>query len=301
MKTTREKWLEERKTYLGGSDLPAILGLDAYNTPYNVWASKTGRDVPFEGNAATRLGITLQPVVAAYFQEQHPQYKVINNAENKIYKHPKIEIAGCTPDVLYSIDGKMIGTIQIKTRKKPVSKLDVPKPYFVQNIWEVGCTGLQRGGLAWMAAMELDFIEYDFDKKFFEYLVERAIKFWDRYVKTDTPPPPVNLADIKLLFKKATIGKQIKANPFLITNCTKLKGVRKRIALLNETKDELEFAIKKRVKDGELVMHNKEVIATWKTDADSKEFDVEALRLQQPRIYKKYLRTKFGSRRLLIK
>lgn len=39
----REKWLEERRKGIGGSDAAALVGMNSYSTPYMVWADKTGR------------------------------------------------------------------------------------------------------------------------------------------------------------------------------------------------------------------------------------------------------------------
>ena len=46
----------ERRTGLGGSDLGAILGLNLYKTPLDVFNEKTGRAEPFTGNIQTRFG-----------------------------------------------------------------------------------------------------------------------------------------------------------------------------------------------------------------------------------------------------
>ena len=40
---TREKWLEERKKGIGGSDAAAILGLNPYKDNIKLWEEKTGR------------------------------------------------------------------------------------------------------------------------------------------------------------------------------------------------------------------------------------------------------------------
>lgn len=35
----REKWLEERRKGIGGSDAAALVGMNSYSTPYTVWAA----------------------------------------------------------------------------------------------------------------------------------------------------------------------------------------------------------------------------------------------------------------------
>ena len=38
-------WLDMRKQGIGGSDAGAIMGLNAYKSPYELWLEKTVRDV----------------------------------------------------------------------------------------------------------------------------------------------------------------------------------------------------------------------------------------------------------------
>ena len=54
-----EEWLALRHKYIGGSDAAAVVGLNAYVSPYTLWAEKTGRLPGFEGNLATEVGTYL--------------------------------------------------------------------------------------------------------------------------------------------------------------------------------------------------------------------------------------------------
>lgn len=63
---SREDWLNARRRSIGGSDAGALLGLNPYNSPYALWAEKTGKIVP-EGigdREAVRLGNDLEQYVA---------------------------------------------------------------------------------------------------------------------------------------------------------------------------------------------------------------------------------------------
>ncbi len=67
---SHEDWLEERRKSLGGSDVGAVLGMNEYSSPYTIWAEKTGKLSPFEGNEWTRLGNDLEEYVADRFSEK---------------------------------------------------------------------------------------------------------------------------------------------------------------------------------------------------------------------------------------
>lgn len=66
---SHEDWLALRKQTIGGSEVSAIVGLNPYVSPYSLWAERTGRTAPFEGNLMTRIGTALEDTVARLFEE----------------------------------------------------------------------------------------------------------------------------------------------------------------------------------------------------------------------------------------
>ena len=70
----RDEWLELRRQGIGGSDAAAILGLNPWKTPMDVWLEKTGeftRDD--EENEQMYWGTVLEAVVAEEFKAHRPQ------------------------------------------------------------------------------------------------------------------------------------------------------------------------------------------------------------------------------------
>jgi putative phage-type endonuclease len=67
-----EEWHAMRATGLGGSDIAAIVGLDKYRSPLEVWLAKTGQFVPRREDEvldeAALMGHLLEPIVAQRFQ-----------------------------------------------------------------------------------------------------------------------------------------------------------------------------------------------------------------------------------------
>lgn len=66
---SREAWLQERRKALGGSDMGAVLGLNAYRSAVAVWADKLGLLEEQEDSEAMRVGRDLEPYVASRFEE----------------------------------------------------------------------------------------------------------------------------------------------------------------------------------------------------------------------------------------
>lgn len=65
----REEWKALRSRYIGGSDAAAVVGMNAYVSPYSLWAEKTGSLPGFSGNLATEVGAYLEEFVARKFSE----------------------------------------------------------------------------------------------------------------------------------------------------------------------------------------------------------------------------------------
>ena len=74
----REKWLEQRRKGIGGSDVAAIMGLSAYRGPYEVWAEKKGYQEAADLSEveSVQWGNILEPVVGRHYAELHPDRKV---------------------------------------------------------------------------------------------------------------------------------------------------------------------------------------------------------------------------------
>jgi len=74
-------WIEARRSFLGASDVPAVLGLSPWRTPLDVWAEKTGLIVQpaSSGSLATRLGHELEDLIARLWSDEHPDEEVTHS------------------------------------------------------------------------------------------------------------------------------------------------------------------------------------------------------------------------------
>ena len=51
---TRDEWMKLRESGIGSSEVGTILGLNPYETPYQLWRRKVGIDPPKEQNFAMK-------------------------------------------------------------------------------------------------------------------------------------------------------------------------------------------------------------------------------------------------------
>lgn len=66
---SREKWLQLRKSGIGGSDAGAICGLNPYASPMSVYRDKTSEDLSDLDSETMRQGRDLEDYVARRFME----------------------------------------------------------------------------------------------------------------------------------------------------------------------------------------------------------------------------------------
>ena len=94
---TKEEWLAERKKSIGGSEISAVLGMSSYESPYSIWANKTGKVPEFDGNLRTEVGTALEEFVAQKFASVSGFGKAVQKTKF-LYRDSKIPFLHASPD-----------------------------------------------------------------------------------------------------------------------------------------------------------------------------------------------------------
>lgn len=137
-----------RNTYIGGSDIAAVMGLSRYNTPLKIWAEKTGKIEPADLSAieAVQLGSDLEEFVSAQFTKATG--KIVRKAP-KAYTHKDY------PYMVAHIDRLVTGTdelLECKTcsffKGEEWKDEEIPQEYILQVMWYLGITGRKVGYIA---------------------------------------------------------------------------------------------------------------------------------------------------------
>ena len=178
---------EERRQYIGGSDIAAIMGQSRWKTPYRLWAEKTGKiEVPdLSNNPAVEMGTRLEQFVAGLFAEKTEKQV---RRQSKMYTHPKYPYLVAHVDRLITGSDELLECKTCSAYKLEEWENKIPKEYVLQVIWYLGITGRKRGWIACLiGGQKFDYKVIDFDEELFNLMVEKAVKFWDM-VQTQTPP-----------------------------------------------------------------------------------------------------------------
>ena len=183
---TRDKWLEARRSAIGGSDAAAIIGLNQYSSPYSVWADKTGRLPDKPDNEVMRLGRDLEEYVSSRWREETGKktYRV-----NAILYNKDIPFAHANVDRWVSGEnaGLECKTTSIMNLKK-FKGGEYPENYYVQCVHYMAVTGADRWYLA-VLVLGKGFYHFTIerDEEEIAALMQQEESFWE-CVKTDTPP-----------------------------------------------------------------------------------------------------------------
>ena len=181
-----EEWLKLRSQYIGGSDAAAVVGLNAYASPYSLWAEKTGKVPGFAGNLATEVGTFLEEFVAQKFAQE---------TGKKVRKCNQSFLNSEYPFAIANIDREIIGEdagLEIKTtdslNMKKFKGGEYPANYYAQMVHYLAVTGKQRWYLAVLIGnKEFKWFTLERDEAEIAALMNAEYYFWE-LVKTDTPP-----------------------------------------------------------------------------------------------------------------
>jgi len=182
-----EEWKELRNHYIGGSDAASVAGMNPYKGPVTLWAEKTGKIAPFDGNITTETGTYLEPFVARLFcRETGKKVQRVNfTLVNSDY-----------PFACANVDRRIVGENALLECKTTNSSLIVklfkqgeyPEAWYCQMTHYLAVTGCERVYLAVLVSCrEFRYFVLDRDEAEIASLMKLEKEFW-QHVTDNTPP-----------------------------------------------------------------------------------------------------------------
>lgn len=98
--TDRDAWLEARRNGVTASEIPAILGLSSWSSPYAVAAQKSGLEPDVEETELMRWGRLVEPAVLGAFEsdEDHEDQVLAADPDGWLYQSKATPWFMATPD-----------------------------------------------------------------------------------------------------------------------------------------------------------------------------------------------------------
>ena len=192
-------WIEERSTYLGGSDIAAIMGLDPYRTALGVYQEKKGLSSPLQINEPMVHGQNLELYVARC-------YRALTGRQihkSHLYRHKDFPHLAVNPG--YEIRSERpLRLLECRTTGYFAGQVfgqegdGVPERYLVQCMWQLAITRRQVCDLAVLIGGQ-DFRIYTIerDEELITALIERAnrvlVRFHSRRLPASAHGPGTRL------------------------------------------------------------------------------------------------------------
>lgn len=281
---TREQWLAERRTGIGGSDIAAILGLSPWRTAVDVWLDKTGRSGPGEETEAMRIGTELEDYVARRYAEtrgrQVRRFTTMLRQGVRIGNIDRLVVPEGAK--VASVGGEVRTDLALECKTASCAWPDgVPLHYQTQVQWYMGLAP----SIAAFDVAALDLVHKAFtvhrvdrDDETIAMMSATAERWWLRHVEGGEMPPPSNESDCRRLWARSNPGKTVAATAELEARIESYRRLASKRDALEESMSEVRGAICAAMGDAERVADAAgRTLATWKSAKDRAATDWEAL------------------------
>lgn len=302
----RAEWLEIRKSGIGSSEVATIVGLNPFETPYQLWRRKLGMDAPKEETFAMKAGHYLEDAVSLFWHDATGREVIKRSTGDWLIRSNERPYIQVSPDRTYWLDGKHNdsnkGILECKTTQRAIDEDDLPKHWFCQVQYQLGGAELTQGSIAWLTqGRDFGYKDLAFVPEFYEWLVFEVDKFWTDNILGKQEPSAISVQDVLIKYNKHTDGKVIEVAEDIYHTYNNLKIVKDEIAALEQKKTEFEDRIKMCFGDAEAISYGGQTLATWKASKDSEKFDAKAFQAANPELAKEFTKSVPGTRRFLLK
>lgn len=300
-----KEWHEERKKGIGGSDAAAVLGMDPYRSPLEVYYEKTGELPPKNDNKHTRRGKLLEPVIAELFAEE-TGLKLRRQRFQKV--HPQIDYLRANLDrMILSIDDRGPGVLEIKApdiRQTDKWLETCPDNVYLQVQHALLVTGWQWGyACAWLGSWEFKNYEIARNDAVIQAMLDKYADFWMCVLHRIPPEGRISEEVLARLYPKSTPGREI-------TIEDPVGDALRRYYVANDAVKQFEKAKKEAAEEIKLAMGDAEAgvyigeehnyAVTWKNQKPYYMWDTDALS-KDPELVRKYKTKEVVKRPLYVK
>ncbi len=312
-----QDFTHNRASFIGGSDVAALLGLSKYRSAMDVWLEKTGKKVNRKDSFALRFGSFAESFIADEYALltgesviEHP-YGIVHTQYSFCVGHIDRFVLERKDQPLFNGDGRLNAKklLECKTANH-FSQSDwgepgtdaIPLPYLCQCLWYLGITNLPEIDVAVLfGGSDLRVYTITRDLELETLLFEKAVFFWTEHVQKDIPPKPQSIDDCQALFQRSCVGKTMEANPEIITLIQQFKFLEGQVQVKEAQIDQIKQALMETMADAEVLTYLGKPVITWKAPKPSYRLDTKRLGLDHPELLKAYQQPVTNSRRFVVK
>jgi putative phage-type endonuclease len=272
---TEDQWLEIRKSYIGGSDASAILGLNQYKSSFGIYAEKVlGVSEDLSDNVHIDFGNKMEPIIREWFP---PAFLKAEGIQIEVSEYPYMIQHPTIPFLSANIDGLMVhpelgqGLIEIKTagenQWREWQDDEIPAQYYCQIAHYLAVTGLPYAYVVALVGKKLLWKYIPRNDSFIEIMVNMLKDFWTNHIVAKEAPLPAGLDDdartLKSLYGSEVSGRAVEMHQYQ-DDYDHYKELDKEIKFLDQEKEAIKQKFMQAMGEAEIAfIGNKKI--TWKT------------------------------------
>ena len=209
-----QEWLDLRGNMLTASDCATAIGLNHYETPFDLLLKKCGKGPVFTGNEATRHGEKYEDEARILYEQRHNE--VVH--EIGLCPHPKYTWLGGSPDGV-SESGKLV---EIKCpMSREIGNGDVPVHYMPQlqmcmeilDLEEADFIQYKPAETNWPRPEEFTVVNVKRDREWWEKYFPVMEEFWQKVLHHREHGIEVPEPKVRKPRKKKVIPCEIEVDP----------------------------------------------------------------------------------------
>lgn len=284
----RDIWLRERQKGIGGSDAPAVAGLDQFSSRLRVYLDKTGRAPERRDTPSMAFGRRIEPVIREWFTEVTgigvSLHGLLRNRENPWQQY--------SPDA-FTDDG---GLLEIKAVRSPYMAREWEGDHVSDRAAIQGQHGLRVTAKThvWYAALvgvELVVRREYRDDTLISDLTAIEDDFWHGHVVAQVPPPLGHAADpelVRLLHPLASPGEAVDLDEDGAAALAEYRALGEQIKTLDALRDAAQARVCAALGDAEFGFIDEKQAVSWRNTGP---FSAKSLHAERPDLYDAYQRT----------
>ncbi len=284
------EWHAARSRGLGGSDMAAVMGLNPWKTPYQVWLEKTGRVTGNVESEKMTIGKNIEDFIASQYTRLYGRK---TRRVNKFRLCDNYPFIGGSVDRVFTDEEHGLGILEIKNVSSESFKNTfaggVPDYYFIQvQTYMLVFQAMIADLFVFVGGERFECFRITRNENVIDAIIKSAKHFWFDNVQMDTPPPVMNRDDLAQKYTPQNADPNLKTGTQEIADkCTALAGIKAQIKKLTEEKEALEIEIMDFIGDNEGLEYNGATLATWKHGLRTA-FDSKLFKEDNPALYKQY-------------
>ncbi len=306
--TARERFLYERRSGIGGSDVAAIMGFSKWKTAHSVWEDKLGISADDFDNDAMLWGRLMEPVIRQFYAQRNGVhvYEMSSPLRNSAYPELVANADGAVAagPGLPATKGLEIKTARYMDEWGDDSTDEIPYAYLLQVNHYMMVAGVDVWDVAVLFSGST-YRQYTIhaNKELQGMIYEACRAFWNDYVKAGIAPPPQSYADAIQRWGSISPPGELIASSAVEHATRSLADLKARIKALEAEADDKAFIITAYMEDrgSSLVAPDGTLLATWKLPKASTTLDSAAVAEKYPDVFAECQKDRAQTRRLLIK